>query len=109
MSRKRSIDAARTRALHALDAYPELSFAKIAAKARLSRMHLFRLAARFPEVGIAYRFCLSLKKDLADLFVLDSFASGSFDYRSAYTAAQNSMRYAYYLSRWEHRSEPCPK
>jgi hypothetical protein len=109
LSGRRNIESAKVRALWALGAYPELSFAKIAAKASLSRMHLYRLAARYPEVGRAYRFCLSLKKDLADLFVLDSFASGSFDYRSAYTAAQNSMRYAYYLSRWEHHHTSRPK
>ena len=108
MSGKRNIEGARARARRVLDAFPDLSFTEIATKARISRMHLYRLAARFPEVGRAYQSCLSYKKNTADLFVLEALTDLPRNYRIVYSAAQDSMRYAYYLSRWEHRREPCP-
>ena len=106
-ARIRNIVDSRARVLQALKDYPELNFTQIARIAGVSRMHLFRLACRFPDVESAYRFALDLKRMEASetvdetLFgVLDG-RLGGYNHKHIYALSQKVMRYEYYLRRWE--------
>ena len=108
-SRCRNIEETRNRVLQALDLHPELNLTELARMAGVSRMHLYRLACRYPEIREAYTCALSYKRFMADMTATDAllgaaFGTGGYNYKECYALSQKVMRYDYYLSRWEGRN-----
>ena len=103
MPKQRDIEQSGRRVLAALEAHPEWDLKDIAKLAGISRMHLYRLACRFPEVGKAYKFALQIKDWEAEETASGAAFGHPCDLHWLNRVIHRGMKNRYYLSRWERR------